>query len=210
MSAAVATATRTRPRRCARKGCRALVEQPHTGRPRLYCRATCRVAAWEADQRRRAREARRRSVEWYTPPEVFAWFTERWGPFDLDPFTSPASPVWDLVEHHLTRDDDALTSSWALPGVRRAFANPPYGKEPGLGPCTERGARAVADGEVELVAYLVPLRPSSGWFRRAVEAGATFDPYPRRIAFLELTADGTLARTSGALFECTALVFRRG
>lgn len=196
--------------RCARKGCRARFEQPATGRPRLFCRATCRVAAWEADQRRLAREQRRRSVEWYTPGEVFDWFVARWGPFQLDAFSSPSSLVWNLVEHRLTREDDALVSRWARPGVRRAFANPPYGKEPGLAACTERGARAVADGEVDLAAFLVPLRPSSGWFRRAVEAGATFEPYPKRISFLELTPDGTLARTSGALFECTALVFRRG
>lgn len=190
-----------RPTTCLAPRCKRKLKPALLGRPRLTCCEACKKRL----QRKQAREARSNSVEWYTPLDVFEWFSERWGPFDLDPFSAPLSPVWPLVEHHLVRADDALVSPWR---GRRAYANPPFGRVPGLGPCTERGRRAVLDGEVELAAYLVPLRPSSAWCRTALEAGAELAPYPKRIRFVELTAAGELVRTSGALFECTALVFR--
>lgn len=206
-----------RPTRClapAASG-RGLCRQPipQSNDPRGRWRLTCCEACKKRRQRKMEREARKRSVEWYTPLEVFRWFADRWGPFDLDPFACPASPVWDQVVHRITRADDAFVTPWR---GRRAFANPPYGRIPGIGRCLERGLHAVRVGWVELAAYLLPLRPSSAWCRAALAAGGELVPYDAsRIRFLEPVDDeederGGLRQTSGALFECAALVFRDG
>lgn len=188
------------PAKCARKGCRTVVRQLDEGRPRLTCCDACRSALY----RQRVKVARRTSVEWYTPADVLDWFWARWGPFDADPCSSPTSLAWARVEHRLTVADDGLVTRW--PGTR-AFVNPPYGRGH-LDRWADRGWRAVAGLEVERAALLVPLRPSSAWCRLALDRGAILDPVPWRIRFLEPQPDGTLLRTSGALFECTALVFR--
>lgn len=189
------------PTTCTNRGCRNVLVQPATGRPRLTCSERCR----RARSRRLAREARKRSVEYYTPPEVFAWFAERWGPFGFDPASCPAAPVWALVPDHLTAAEDGLVTPWR---GRRAFVNPPYGRGL-LAAWTERAWRAVRDGEVETAAMLVPLRPSSAWTRTALERGAELVPYTvSRIRFFEPDGAGGVVQTSGALFECCALVFR--
>lgn len=215
-----------RPPKCSRKGCRTRLEPADTGRPRLTCSTACRSALYRVN----VKQARKRSVDWYTPDDVLDWFWERWGPFDLDPCSSPLSRSWHRVAHRLTLADDGLMSRWT---GTRAFVNPPYGRGH-LDLWVDRCYRAVVDGEVELAAMLIPLRPSSGWCRLAVERGAELTPYPRRIRFLEPvevcaacadprpasddgcpTCGGTVRtwstrQTSGALFETTALVFRDG
>jgi hypothetical protein len=186
------------------------------GRTRETCSPNCKRRLSRLRAVERAATARSRSVEWYTPPEVFDWFVARWGPFHIDPCAAPKSPTsarfslsymgvdgwnglresWDVSEHLLD----------VSKGRGRAFVNPPYGRDD-LPAWTTRCYRAVADGEVELAAMLIPLRPSSSWFQRSLERGATFEPLPKRVRFHELRPDGSVGPCSGALFECTALVF---
>lgn len=61
------------------------------------------------------------TVEWYTPPGLFAALGLY---FDLDP-ASPghAAVPWVPARRHLTRDDDGLAQPWA----GRVWLNPPYG-----------------------------------------------------------------------------------
>lgn len=94
-------------------------------RPRSYHDGR---AATDAERARayRQRHKRRRStsVEWYTPIEWFEWFSERWGPFNVDPCASELSPIWPLVAGHLTREQDGLSSSWAVALQADLFARP--------------------------------------------------------------------------------------
>lgn len=56
--------------------------------------------------------------EWLTPPDLL----EKLGHFDLDP-CSPINRPWDTAAHHLTIQDNGLTSEWR----GRVWCNPPYG-----------------------------------------------------------------------------------
>lgn len=180
------------------------------GRLREVCCEACEIR-WRRERERDAAEATQ-SVQWFTPEPVFRWFVDRWGPFTIDPCANPRSPVWPLVPHHLFLGDggDGIRDRWGNGAGCRAFVNPPYGpgREP-LRDWSDRAYRAVRDGEVELAAMLVPLRPSSGWRKIAKARGAVFESYDEsRVKFLELDLEtGTLGVASGALFECEAVVF---
>src|SRR3954469_1584920 len=65
------------------------------------------------------------TVEWYTPPELFA----RLGlTFDLDPASpGPAIVPWVPADRHYTMRDNGLIQPWE----GRVWLNPPYG-EPGV------------------------------------------------------------------------------
>lgn len=80
------------------------------GRRPVYARAACRKRAY----RRRQKTRRSLSVDWYTPPDVFAEGLKLTGvdAFDLDPCTSRLSPIWALVQHHFTVDDNGLEQYW--------------------------------------------------------------------------------------------------
>lgn len=60
--------------------------------------------------------------EWLTPPSII----NALGPFDLDP-CSPISRPWPTATHHMTIDDDGLSSAW--PDDAFVWCNPPYGQE---------------------------------------------------------------------------------
>lgn len=60
--------------------------------------------------------------EWLTPPEILAAL----GPFDLDP-CAPVCRPWHMASHHLTVEDDGLSTSWD-PGAF-VWCNPPYGPQ---------------------------------------------------------------------------------
>lgn len=66
-----------------------------------------------------------RSVEWYTPPEVFDAIGLR---FDLDP-CAPVLPEadWLPVDRRISLPADGLAADWA----GRVWLNPPYGRAAG-------------------------------------------------------------------------------
>lgn len=66
---------------------------------------------------------RNESIEWYTPPEIFAALGVR---FDIDPCSPGAGKSHVPADRHLTIVDDGLTSDW---GRGLAWVNPPYGNE---------------------------------------------------------------------------------
>lgn len=63
------------------------------------------------------------SVEWYTPPGLFAAWSETYGPFDLDPATDPRSPLWPLIGRHYTVRDDGLVTPEAADAWVKAHDN---------------------------------------------------------------------------------------
>lgn len=60
--------------------------------------------------------------EWRTPDWLFAWASERWGPFDFD---LAATADNARASRYFTREDDALGKDWAAHAMR-AWCNPPY------------------------------------------------------------------------------------
>jgi DNA N-6-adenine-methyltransferase (Dam) len=93
-----------------------------------------------------------RSVEWYTPPELF----EALGlAFDLDPAAPPGGVPWVPAARYFSRFDDGLSQPWQ----GRVWLNPPYGRDVGrwLDRLAEHG-----DGLA-----LVFARTDTAWFHRA-------------------------------------------
>lgn len=87
------------------------------------------------------------SLEWVTPPDVFARISAKYGPFDLDPCATPASAK---CKRYFTKLDDGLLQPWA---PARVFMNPPYGR-------AIRHWVAKAAYEAERGAYVVCLIPA--------------------------------------------------
>lgn len=60
--------------------------------------------------------------DWRTPPELFQWCSDRWGPFDVDLCASPDNA---LLPEYYTASNSALDHIPDWP--KNIFANPPYG-----------------------------------------------------------------------------------
>lgn len=85
----------------------------------------------------------RKTDEWATPKEFFENL-DREFKFTLDP--CPLGAEFDGLE---------------IPWIGRVFVNPPYSK---IKPFVARGAKAIEDGEADVVVYLVPSRTDTAWF----------------------------------------------
>jgi hypothetical protein len=94
-----------------------------------------------------------RSVEWYTPPALFAELAAEFGGFDLDPCCTPESA---LCSAYYTREDDGLMKPW----FGHVFMNPPYGKT--LGQWMRKAWEESQRGA--LVVCLVPARVDTAWW----------------------------------------------
>ncbi|MEQ1565374.1 MAG: DNA N-6-adenine-methyltransferase [Myxococcota bacterium] len=141
-------------------------------------------------------------MEWYTPPELLLELAERYGPFDLDVAADPRAPIWPLVPHHYTAEDDGLTSPW----WGAVWMNPPYGDQ--LPRWIDRAADQAEKGQVKRITALVPARTDTAWWWRALDSGAAPEFLKGRVNFWR--PDGT--RGSGAAFPSAVLVwspFRR-
>lgn len=66
-----------------------------------------------------------KSVEWYTPPEIFEALDLT---FDLDPCSPGQGKSFVPARRHYTAADDGLSSPW----TGRVFCNPPYGSQTGV------------------------------------------------------------------------------
>lgn len=77
--------------------------------------------------------------EWQTPPHVFAWAVERWGPFEIDLAATAANA---LCDRFLTREDNALAHDWHALALR-GWCNPPYSN---VRPWIERAADEARHG----------------------------------------------------------------
>jgi hypothetical protein len=101
----------------------------------------------------RPRYYQSKSVEWYTPPELFQALGVS---FDLDPAAPPGGVPWVPAARHFSRADDGLAQEWQ----GRVWLNPPYGL--GIGRWMAKLA-AHGDGLA-----LVFARTDMSWFQRAM------------------------------------------
>lgn len=123
---------------------------------------------------KRPRYYKSRSVEWYTPPELF----EALGlTFDLDPASPPGGVPWVPAARHFSHEDDGLSQPW----TGRVWLNPPYGL--GIGQWMRRLAKH-GDGVA-----LVFARTDMPWFQRALAEATAICFIRGRLWFV--TPEGT-------------------
>lgn len=116
-----------------------------------------------------------------TPPEIFKWASQRFGPFDLDVcaeertkkaprWFGPGSPI----------GENAFSMEWWQWGSR-AWMNPPYSNPR---PWIEKARAAAAQG-LPVVA-LLPSDTSTGWWHKHIENNphVYYEHAPQRIRFL--------------------------
>jgi site-specific DNA-methyltransferase (adenine-specific) len=112
-----------------------------------------------------------KKTDWGTPPELFERWNRQYGPFDLDPCTSPDNPLG--TPHFYTKEDDGLKQPW----FGRVYCNPPYGRD--IGDWLTKAINETADGNAKLVVMLLPARTGPKWFHKYVL------PCAWRIVFLQ-------------------------
>jgi phage N-6-adenine-methyltransferase len=95
------------------------------------------------------------TVEWETPPDVFAELDREFGPFTLDPCATSENAK---APRYFTWQEDGLQQSWA---GERVFMNPPYGRE--IGRWVAKAHTEAAFGGARVVC-LLPARTDTGWW----------------------------------------------
>lgn len=122
-----------------------------------------------------------RSVEWYTPPELF----EALGLcFDLDPASPPGGVPWVPAARYFSVIEDGLNQAWH----GRVWLNPPYGR--GIGSWLAR----LADHGDGLA--LVFARTDTAWFHEAYRTATAVCFIKGRLQFV--SGCGRPASNAGA------------
>jgi len=187
---------------CARPGCPNPIpprELGADGRRRKTCSNACRQAVYRG-RKATSLHFSSKSVQWFTPVDVFGELAAECGGFDLDPAADPRAPIWPLVPNHYTVADDGLSKPWN----GRVFLNPPYGRI--IRAWMRKAADEVVAGHAALVVCLVPARPDTLWWHEALEVGAAPQFRKGRIRFVR--PDGTCRDAAG--FPSAVLRFRNG
>ena len=102
-----------------------------------------------------------KTVEWYTPDDVFEEINQLAGPFTLDPCATPESA---RAKKFYTIEDDGLSKSWA---GERVFMNPPYGR--GIKDWIHKAA-----AEDAYVVCLIPARTDTRWWQDYIGNGVVW------------------------------------
>jgi hypothetical protein len=141
------------------------------------------------------------TVEWYTPPELFAWLGVG---FELDPCSPLAGPVpWVPAERFYSPADNGLVQPWS----GRIWLNPPYGP---LAPKFMHRLAEHGDGIA-----LVLARTETGWFQASAPRASAVCFLRARVSFVR--QDGTRERNgrtgTGSLLmafgeECADIIGR--
>lgn len=124
-------------------------------------------------------------MDWLTPPEVVDVVrrVSPLGTIALDPCGNRASVVGARRQYLVEDGDDGLALPWHGAGGL-VYVNPPYGRS--LPAWIDKCADEVFDG-AEIVA-LVPARPDTLWFRRALRECHALCFWSGRIRFFGATA----------------------
>jgi site-specific DNA-methyltransferase (adenine-specific) len=130
-----------------------------------------------------------RSVEWTTPPDVFALLDAEFG-FTLDPCATPENATCAMF---FTESEDGLAQPWAPEIV---FCNPPYGSRE-TGKWVRKGFEEAERGAT--VVLLLPARTDTRWWHEFCSRGEKRF-LPGRLRF----GDGE----SPAPFPSAVVVFR--
>lgn len=112
-----------------------------------------------------------KTVEWYTPPEVFDPLHSEFG-FTLD--VCAAGPQAARLPNFLSPADNGLTLSWR---PYRCWMNPPYGRA--IVPWVKKAAEAAT-----LVVGLLPARTDTAWFHDYVLGKAEIRFMRGRVRFI--------------------------
>lgn len=133
----------------------------------------------------------RRTVEWYTPPEVIERTVRLLGSIDLDPCSEGADPPNVPAAQHFTEADDGLSREWC----GRVYMNPPYGRV--IGEWVQKLVDEYRAGRVHEGIALVPARTDTRWFRLLGDSTLCFvrgrlrfsshmgsAPFPSTVAYL--------------------------
>ena len=119
------------------------------------------------------------TVEWYTPPEIFAALGLQ---FDLDPASPGADIVpWIPATQHFTPTDNGLWYPWR----GRVWLNPPYGPT-----APDFLARLVDHGDGVALVYT---RTESGWWQATAPRASAVCFMRDRVSFVR--HDGYQARS---------------
>lgn len=114
---------------------------------------------------------RDRSVEWYTPPEIFEAIALT---YDLDPCQPISGRLpWIPATNIYTPNEDGLRQRWS----GRVWMNPPYGRR--VGTWTDKLARHGCG------IALVFARTDTPWCQRAMEAADAICFVAGRIRFID-------------------------
>lgn len=116
-------------------------------------------------------------MDWETPPELFAWISEKYGPFDLD---AAATAENALCATYFTPEDDGLAQSWE--GCGSVWLNPPYGRE--IGKWVKKAADEFFSGNVNKVVMLIPARTDTAYWHDHIQNIASVEFIRGRVKFL--------------------------
>jgi hypothetical protein len=111
----------------------------------------------------------RRSIEWFTPPHIFAKLLLT---FDLDPCAPAGGVPWIPARRHFSIEDDGLAQEWH----GRVWLNPPYGREAGV---WARKLASHGDGIA-----LVFARTDSAWFQEVARQADAICLVAGRLSFI--------------------------
>lgn len=117
-----------------------------------------------------------RSIEWYTPPEIF---TALGVEFDLDPCSPGPGLSFVPARRHLTEADDGLASNWGEDEF--VFVNPPYGR------ATGSWMRKLAEHNNGI--GLVFSRTDTGWFQDVAHRARVVCFISGRVRFFQGSLD---------------------
>lgn len=113
-----------------------------------------------------------------TPPEVFEYASEKYGPFDLDVCCEEVTKKAGIF---YTAQDDAFSKPWNPISQTKAWMNPPYSNPK---PWVEKALFEAKENKVCTVA-LLPADTSTKWFHLMLHNKNVHIEYlPKRVRFL--------------------------
>lgn len=112
--------------------------------------------------------------DWYTPQYLFDALNDEFH-FDLDPCADETNHKCDL---YYTREQDGLKQDWS---GKRAFINPPYGKEVSL--WVKKAYDEVLFGDCDLAVLLIAARTDTKYFHEYIYHKAEIRFLKGRIKF---------------------------
>lgn len=114
-------------------------------------------------------------MDWETPPELFNWISEKYGPFDLDAAAEHETAKCDA---YFTKEDDGLKQEW----WGNVWLNPPYGRE--IGKWVKKAADEFFSGNANKVVMLIPARTDTAYWHDHIQNIASVEFIRGRVKFL--------------------------
>jgi phage N-6-adenine-methyltransferase len=133
--------------------------------------------------------------EWYTPQQYLDAAREVMGDIDLDAASSEAAQRLVGATQYFTKEDDALTQTWA----GRVWLNPPY-SQPDIAHFIRKLVSEVSEGNVEEAVLLTHNYTDTGWFHDIMQEASAVCFTRGRVKFYNAKGE-TAAPTQGQAFS---------